>query len=324
MLEPIGSPGLQSPTSFNATVRHLRAFLAVARNGSFTRAAIALHLSQPSLTMAVRQLEDIVGLSLFDRTTRTVRLTPEGSDFVPVAERLVADFDDAIQDIRQAATRRRGRLSVGVVHSVATKIVPDVLPRYLARNPLVRVQLRDGNSSDVRHGIRSREVDFGFCSKDAEDPELDFAPLFRDRMGLLMRRGHPLAASQRPLAWVEIGNYDFIGLTRDTATGSLLDAVPSLPASVRAPRCEVSMNDTLWVLLQAGVGVTTVPALAVFGRPGTDLVFRPLAEPEVWRTVYIATRRGRGLPTTGAEFIRLVRERVAMLSQSSPLIGGPD
>ncbi|MBX3538145.1 MAG: LysR family transcriptional regulator [Chelatococcus sp.] len=309
----------QSP-SLNATIKHLRAFLSVARNRSFTRAGIELHLSQPTLTMIIRQLEDIVGASLFERTTRTIALTPEGSDFMPTAERLVYDFDMAIQDIQAAATRRSGRIGVALVHAVATKVIPDVLRFFTVDHPRIRLHLRDGNSSEVRRRVRRNEVDVGFCSKGEDDPELDFKPLFRDQMGLLLRRDHAIAKVRPPLRWNDVEGTDFIGLTQDTATASLLTQLPAPTTLMSSPRFQVSMNSTLWALLEAGIGVTTVPALAVFGGAGGNLVFRQIKDPIVWRTVYVVTRRGRSLSPPIHDLIARVRDRISAISATTPLV----
>ncbi|MDN2565080.1 LysR substrate-binding domain-containing protein [Aquibium sp. A9E412] len=281
------------------TIRHLRAFLLVARHRSFTRAALALHVSQPALTMIVRQLEDIVGARLFDRTTRTVQLTPEALDFLPTAERLLADFDLAVMDIRATARQRRNRIAVAAVHSVATKLLPGVLARLAAQNPTLHVRIRDGNSSDVRRRIQRDEVDFGIGSKDADEPELEFVPFFRDELGLLVPRNHEFAARDAPVRWRELETQVFIGLSSDTATAPLLGSIPDPPASVRAPRYEVSTNSTLWALMESGIGVTTTPALSAPPADAT-LRFCRLVEPTVWRTVYFIRRRGRA-PTPATE-----------------------
>ena len=315
---PTGSQS--GPPSLNATIKHLRAFLSVARNRSFTRAALELHLSQPSLTMIIRQLEDIVGAGLFERTTRTIALTPEGNDLVPTAERLVYDFDLAIQDIQATATRRRGRIGVALVHAVATKVMPHVLQSFTVDHPGIRMHLRDGNSAEVRRRVRRNEVDVGFCSKSEDDPELDFKPLFRDQMGLLLRRDHPIAKVRTPLQWADLEGLDFIGLTQDTATAPLLSQLPTMTTAMAAPRFQVSMNSTLWALLESGIGITTVPALAVFGGAGGDLIFRQINDPVIWRTVYVVTRRGRSLVPAIHDLIARVTHRVTVMSVSSPLI----
>jgi LysR family carnitine catabolism transcriptional activator len=292
-----GKPeGIPLSPSYNATIRHLRAFLSVARQRSFTRAASDLHLSQPSLTMTIKQLEDIVGGNLFDRTTRNVGLTPEGRDFYPLAQRLVDDFDITISNVRLTASSRNGCIRVAMVHSVATRIMPRILDAFLSKHPGLRVQIREGNSAEVRRIVHRNEVDVGFSSKDDDEAELDFQPLFRDQLGLFARYDHPLLKKGDTLRWRDLADYDFIGLTPDTATGPILDQIHYLPESIRVPKYEVSTNPTLWALLENGLGITTAPALAAEFTANSSLKFRGLNEPVAWRTVYRVTRVGRALP----------------------------
>lgn len=301
----MASPPRNSPI-YTVSIRHIRSFLSVCRYKSFTRAAVDLHVSQPALTMAIRQLEDMVGASLFDRTTRNVTLTPEASDFLPIAEKIVGDFDIAIQDIRATAHQRRQRVAIASVYSIATKVLPDIVKDMADRNPDIHVRVRDGNSSDVRRRVRQNEVDFGVGSKEREDAELEFTPLFRDQLGLLARYDHPLAQTGAPVRWAELAGWDFIGLTIDTATAPLLEQIPELPETIRLPRYEVSNNSTLWAMIETGLGVTTTPALSA-PKADSPLRFCQLVEPTVWRDVSIIKRRGRILPPASIEIIRMIK-----------------
>lgn len=300
------STGRARSPSLTVTIRHVRAFLAVAKRRSFTRAADDLNISQPSLTMSVRQLEDIVGASLFDRTTRSVLLTPDGDEFLPAAERLIGDFDLAMQDLRAMAHRRRGLLGLASVPSVATRILPHVIKAFSKTNPHVRVKLREGNSSDVRRDVLSNDVELGFASKDTEEPDLEFKLLFRDQLGLLVRKDHPLARARQSLTWHALSEFEFVGLTSDTATAPLLDQIPDLPSSIRLPHYEVSTTSTLWALLENGIGITTTPALSA-PEKGSSLRFCPLTQPVVWRSVYVISRRGRSLTGAARKVVSMVR-----------------
>ncbi|MGO4705920.1 LysR family transcriptional regulator [Microvirga sp. 2MCAF38] len=317
---PSSETNVHSRANYNVTIKHLRAFLSLAQHRSFTRAAIALHASQPSLTMTIQQLEDIVGCNLFDRTTRNVLLTPEGEDFLPVAERLIVDFDLALENIRVTASARKGRVGIAVVHSVATRIMPRVLGGLLSAYPGLHVQLRDGNSADVRRRVRQNEVDFGFGSKDEEDTDLEFSPLFHDQMGLLARNDHPLIKSKKALKWADLNGYDFVGLTSDTATGPIIRQISHLPQSVIAPRFEVSTNTTLWALLESGIGITTAPALSIENNRNQTLRFRALNDPIAWRHVYVISRRGRTLTPMAIEILRRVKAEVATIASTHQLI----
>lgn len=294
-----------------ASIRHLRAFLAVGRNQSFSKAAQELNLSQPALTMAVRQLEGFVGARLFDRTTRMVSLTPEGRDFLPTAQRVVQDFDLALSDIKAAANSRRGRVAIAAVHSVAARLLPTAISRLNDRHGNMQVQLFDDNSPAIRRRVRANEVDIGICSRD-DDPELSYKPMFRDQLGLLVRADHPLAGAAIRLRWADLAGHDFVGFARDTATPRLIRQVPDLPPNIAEPRYEVSSYSPLWAMVAAGNGMTVTAALAApEARELYDLRFIELTEPVIWRSVHTVTRRGRGLTPVArdllSEIVGLIR-----------------
>lgn len=295
----------------SASIRHLRAFLAVGRNQSFSKAAQELHLSQPALTMAVRQLEDFVGARLFDRTTRMVTLTREGIDFFPTAQRVVTDFDHALSDIRAAANSRRGRVAISAVHSVAARLLPTAIRRLNHSHSNVQVQLFDDNSPNIRRRVRANEVDLGICSRD-DDPELSYKRLFSDQLGLLVRTDHPLSTAETSLRWSELHGHDFVGFADETATPRLIRQVPNLPPNIAQPRYEVSSYSPLWAMVAAGNGMTVTAALAApEARDLYDLRFVHLTDPIIWRPVYTVTRRGRGLTPVAqdllSEIIGLIR-----------------
>lgn len=314
MKDPGSSQGIPFAPSYNATIRHLRAFLSVARQKSFTRAATELHLSQPSLTMTIKQLEDIVGANLFDRTTRNVILTPEGTDLYPMAQRLIDDFDTTMSNIRLTASSRNSCIRIALVHSVATKIMPRILDGFLKSHPGLRVQIREGNSAEVRRLVLRSEADVGFSSKEGDEPELEFEALFRDQLGLFARHDHPLLNKRDTLQWAELSEYDFVGLTQDTATGPILSQIHYLPESIRVPKYEVSTNPTLWALLESGLGITTCPALAAEFLTDSPLEFRGLSDPVAWRTVYRVTRVGRHLPVMIEKIIGAIEAEVRAIS----------
>ena len=306
--------------SINITVKHLRAFAGVARLGNFTRAAEELALSQPALTVAIRQLEDSIGASLFDRTTRRVTPTPEGSDFLPTAERLLGEFDGALQEIRGAAQKRRGRVGIASVHSVATQILPAALRAFTDANADTSLHLHEGNSTDVRRRVLDNEVDIGIGGVDGESAELESKPLFRDQMGLLARADHVLFRTERPLTWQDLARHDFLGLTGDRGTRPILLKVPNLPPSVLSPRFEVSNNAILKAMLEAGLGVTAVAALTGMAHKGEPLRFRQISSPVTWRTVHLITRRGRTLSRAAEAIGALIADHVRRVCVHSDLI----
>ena len=279
----------------NVTLKHLQAFVAVAREGSFTRAARHLALSQPALTIQINQFEEELGVRLFDRTTRRVALTDNGAEFLPAAERLLDDFESAIADVREVAERRRGHVGVATLPSIAVKLMPSIVADFQAAYPGVSVHLHDANASGVQQQVRRKEVDFGIASMWEPDQDLTFESVLTDGFGVVCRHDHPLAAERGPLAWRDLAGYSFLGLANDTGIRPLVQAVPALPDEVRRPRVEVSNIATLEGMLLADVGISALPELALPDRHGGRIVFRPLVEPDLTRAICLITRRGRSL-----------------------------
>src|SRR6185437_8349024 len=158
----------------NMTLRQIEAFVAVARNESYIGAARVIGLSQPAVTASIRQLEAVLRVRLFDRTTRSVRLTEQGRGFFPVAERLLGDLDGAVANIRALGEMQHGRVVVACLPSVAVRLVGPVMRRFAARYPGIAVKLYDGDALDVAHRVRAQEADLGITNYAQHYPEIDY------------------------------------------------------------------------------------------------------------------------------------------------------
>ncbi len=278
-------------------LRHLRAFVAVAREGNFTPAAESLLLSQSALTITVQQLEDCVGVTLFNRTTRQVGPTIDGENFLSVAERLLEDFDKAIADVRVEAERRGGRVDVAVLPSVAIRLMPDILEHFRESHAGIRLVLHDDNARGVQRQVRHNEVDFGIGSPWRPHPDLEFTALTRDRFGLVCRSDHALARKKGPVSWRELQNFPLFVMAADTGVYSALRAAPDLPDWVRTPAGEVLAMVTLVEMVRAGLGITVLPELARPGPSEPTLVFRRLVNPVIERELCFISRKNQALST---------------------------
>ena len=133
----------------SVSLRHVRAFVEVGELGSFTAAADTLAISQPALTTTINQLERLLGVTLFMRTTRRVELTDVGNEFLPVARRLVSDYDSAINAVHEAGQRRDGQVKIAVLPSLAITILPRAIELFAEKQPQIKVQVRDDNAKGV-------------------------------------------------------------------------------------------------------------------------------------------------------------------------------
>src|SRR3954453_3636541 len=131
----------------NITLHQLKAFLAVAQYGSFTRAGEHMFISQPSLTLLIKQLETELGVRVLDRSTRRVELTKAGLELLPFADRMFSELGMAVQNIRELNALRRGRVTVGALPSASAGLVPEAIYQFTSSHPGITVTLKDGVAS---------------------------------------------------------------------------------------------------------------------------------------------------------------------------------
>lgn len=271
----------------------------VAKQGSFNRAAEKLSRTQPAITLAVKQLEAFIGLKLIERTTRSVSTTAEGENFLPIAERLVRDFDAAIHDLRATSERRSGHVSMAVVPSVATNLLPEIIKIFAAEFPGINLHLDDDSSRGVQHRVERNEVDFGIGSMWKPNKILEFTPLFADKLELICHREHELAQNTTAIAWAQLDNVTFL----DTGFTKTLRARHAVGES----KFNFPNITTLIAMLRSNLGVSVLPSLAV-PKSINDLVSRSLV-PSESRNIFLITRKGWTLsPAAEAMIDTITRE----------------
>ncbi|MGF6768029.1 DNA-binding transcriptional LysR family regulator [Paraburkholderia sp. GAS199] len=295
------------------SIRHIRAFVAVARHKSLTRAAETLFVTQSALSLTIQHIEEDLGLLLFDRSTRRLDLTRAGEEFLPSAERLLQDFDSSIRAMRALGNHERGKVGVATVPSVMALLLPEVVAAYIEMFPEIDVYLREDNSEAVQRRVLDGDVDFGICSPWQADAELAFEPLFEDYFGVVFAEHHPLAAGTGELTWQEIAEFRIVGFTPDLGMQHQLSQTEGLSREVREPRYQVSNTSAIEALLSRGVGVSVMSALAAQRAPLDRLNFRLLGTPVLKRTVGVVRRQGKSLSPAAATLLERVHGAVPQL-----------
>lgn len=275
----------------NLSTRDLRAFIALAQERSFTRAAEQCFLSQSAFSTLIRGVEREVGTLLFDRNTRNVQLTPEGRLFEESARRLLADFERAAVDLADHAQRRRGRVAIAALPSLAADWLPALLAGFHASYPGIVMELRDTLADECLALLRAGKVDIALASA-GESHDLEQTLLCEDRFYLVCRHDHPLA-TRRGLKLIHLREHPFVHMARSSGVRQHLDAAfhPQRMSTV----IEVDHLATAAGLVEAGVGISVMPGLTLkhFAREG--LVLRPLNEPALTRRVQLMHRRDASL-----------------------------
>jgi DNA-binding transcriptional LysR family regulator len=274
-----------SKNQMNISSRQLDAFIALAQLGSFTLAAQRCHLSQPAFSALIKGLEEGVGVRLFDRSTRHVALTQEGAQFLDAAQRIRTDLGDAVQGLREAAALQRGRVSIALLPSLAAAWLPPVLALFHARHPGIQLQVSDLLSADTE--------------------ELQAEWFCADRLHLVCRADHALAALPSP-RMADLKDQPFIQLARHSSVRQYLESQSR--AQPLDTLLEVEHLATVMGMVRAGLGISVVPALALFHFVQPGLVTRPLADADRQRDLYLVRRRQRSLSPAAQAFHTLALE----------------
>ena len=193
-------PGRWPPIEVEPPVdlRELRYFLAVAEELNFTRAAARLHVAQQALSVAIRELEQTLGVRLFTRSTRHVALTSAGEELVPAARRILADVGDAMQLVQQAAAGRRGRVVIGTAIAVhGASVVREAIRRFSERSPDVDLQVVGYDHSDPTAGLASGASQAAFVLGPLTVDGLESLTVMHEPRIVMLPVDHPLATRDR-------------------------------------------------------------------------------------------------------------------------------
>jgi len=286
----------------------LEAFVAIAGEGRFQRAADRLHITQTALTRRLQNLESLLGVKLVERTTRSVALTRIGRDFLPQARRLLADLASALTELRTTGEAQRGDVAIACVPTVGVQYLPHVIREYAARYPQNRIQILDHASSGVAEAVLRREAEFGIHIGGPHHPDLASVPLLRDRVVMICRDDHPFAA-RRSLRWRELATQPLIFAGHASGNRPLLDAALAARGIAVHAHYEVQRSSTALGLVAEGVAPAIVPSLAI--QPGTypRLKVVALTDPVVSRTLVLVTRKRGHLSPAAQALYDLIRRR---------------
>jgi DNA-binding transcriptional LysR family regulator len=292
----------------NITLRQLYGFKTVADVGTFTAAAQRLRVAQPALSLSIRDLENELGTRLFDRTTRRVELTAAGREFLLSVDKLILDLEHAVQNARELAERKRGRLAVAAPPLLAAMIVPSAVADYKKRFPAIDINVIDTQPNMIVDKVRNGEADCGIGTfADVEDG-IRREALFEDALMAWCPVQSQLTRLTR-VAWKDLAATPLIAMTRDSRIRFLVDqACASVGQGIR-PAYEVSHMTTAIMLVEAGLGTAVLPAYVWGFARAFNVVPKVLCDPEVRREVSIVSASSRALSPAAESFLQCLRKR---------------
>jgi DNA-binding transcriptional LysR family regulator len=290
----------------NVGLRQLRAFLAVARRGSFTRAAEDVALSQSAVSLSVRQLENELGLKLLDRTTRQVQLTAIGSTLVATGSRLIDELDATLRELRDIGEQHRGRVVMACVPAVARSLMPKCVVYCASKWPSISLSIDDSAASEVIRKVARGEAEFGIASGEITSADLLVQPLVDDPFRLVCRRDDPLAEKQS-VRWTQLTGRRLVMLDNTSGSRQVIEAALSSTGTQVEVFLELAQPSSVLGMVESGVGIAIVPQLAAPRSDDAVLATLRLVRPAVNRTILLLRRRDRSLsPAASAVWAALL------------------
>lgn len=285
----------------NVTIKQLRAFVAIAEAGSFTRAAERLFVTQSALSVIIRELEYEVGIKLLERTTRAVTLTAAGSEFFKPATRMLADLECAVRDARAVVERRQGQVTIGVPPLAAATFIPQIIAKLKLSHPEISVTLRDMRPDEIAVAAANGEIDYGLGSFDQTAEPLRRTVLARQPFAVVCMADHPLATREH-VVWNDLAAFPLVTIARDHTVRRLLDHTFGQLGQTATPAYEVYHATTAVSMVVAGLGIAVLPLWVSAAMQLYDVCVRVIEQPRVTSELALVSHPGREFSTAMNQF----------------------
>ena len=288
----------------------LEIFLSIADEKSFSRAAEKMLRTQPALSIAIKRLEEELGETLFDRSSKSGTMTEAGKILYSYAQKMINLRDEAKDSISELRGMFRGRLTIGANESTSLYVLPSLLLEYRKRHPQIKIEVFRNVSEKIPLEVVERNLDFGFLSYDPMNPALQSIEVHRDELALVVPPKHRLAG-RKQVTVKELGEEQFVAHNVKTPSRA---RIFELFAHHRAPLnicVELATLETTKDFVMRNVGIAILPKLAVQGEIESgklvEVSVRGMKIEKVLRLVY---RRESSLSHAAKSFLELVKSEL--------------
>lgn len=291
------------------TIKQLRAFALVCRFGVLTRAADEMFITQPAVSVLIRQMEEALGMRLFDRTSRSLRPTVAAREILPTVERMLRDLESIQSSVKELAGRERGQLRFAATPSIAAAIVPRLVAEYRALYPNIEVSIDDAAPDRLTASTLTGDVEFSIGTISDKPEGITLQCLARDNLCAICRKDSPLAKKRR-VTWADALRYPWIGVKPGSGIRGLIDETLFALGERKVVEYEVAYMTTGLAMTEAGLGIAIFPGILLGSFPHRELVARKLEAPVVTRDVNLIRRADHSLSPAAESFIELWYKRI--------------
>ena len=292
----------------------LQTFLLVGEHSSFRVAAEKSFRSQSAVSAQIRQLEEQLGVALFHRTTRSVRLTEEGQQLLQCAQRALLEVESGLRKIQESADIRRGRVSLSCSPTIAETRLARVLAAFEHEYPGIEVSVRELTSEALFNSVRKREVDFGIGPL-IDTAEFHFEPVLDDPLYALVPKRF-LTTSKATIPLATLTNMRLLVLNTATSLRAMLETAMKERHLTFTTRYEFTQAQTLISMASAGLGAAILPKVALPPKIDASTYALRIVNPLLVRQVAVITSKGQALSPASLRLVQLLRELIANPDES--------
>jgi LysR family transcriptional regulator, low CO2-responsive transcriptional regulator len=293
------------PSLRDASLRQLQLFASAASTSSFSRTAKAMHLSQPAVSMQMRQLEDLAGQPLFERVGRRLFLTDAGRELARHARDVLRCLEAADESLTALLGLRAGRVRIGVT-STAKYFAPKLIALFSADNPHVTIELRVNNRDSIDTLLADNELDLALMGRPPEGLDTVVAPFADHPLVIIAPPGHPLARQRRP-SLADVAREPFLVREPGSGTRAAMERFFAAAGLTPPVRMELPSNETIKQAVMAGMGLSFISRhtigleletrrLALVRAPGLPVV-------RTWNVVHLRSKRPSAAATAFEAFV---------------------
>lgn len=291
---------------------HLRYFVTLAHLEHYTRAAELLSITQPSLSHAISSLEKELGVKLFEKEGRNVVLTKCGQAFLEDVEQALDILDSSISSLQMTGSGE-GLIDIGVLRTLSVNLIPNIVRGYLDSHPDRQVDFRFHNSSgltpDIIAELKERKYDVAFCSMMENEPTVEFIPIAKQELVLIVPKGHPLEDRDN-IDLAEALNYPLIGFSRRSGLRPIVDKLFEQCGPIPKYAYEVEEDHAVAGLASAHFGIAVVPNMPILNYMPVKIIH--IATPNWERMFYMCTLKNVYQAPAVLEFKEYAKEHAAL------------
>lgn len=284
------------------TLRHIKIFVSVFQNGGITKAAQELRIAQPSVSLAVKELEDFYGTKLFDRIGRKICPTQNGKRLYDYALKICGLFDEANRSVKNPDAL--GEIRIGASITTGTKLLPDIINRYKKIRPEITVKAIIGNSDEIERKVLANEIDLGFTEKQPLSPEIIAEPFGADRLCAVAAPDHPLTSAPSVTPG-ELAEEPFLTREKGSAVREITDAYFAVAGLSISPVMESTGTQALLNAAEKGIGISILPYMLAGERIKNGTLREIPLSPVINRSLNIIRHKSKFLSPAIKDFCAL-------------------